>query len=68
MGYLGLQVKMSYELTRMLPKDDPANVEYEHFKVQFGQDGSVILVAIEDPDLFTLDHFDDWYDLCNKVE
>ena len=65
--YLGLQVKMSYELTRMLPKDDPTNVEYEHFKSQFGQDGSVILVAIQDPDLFTLKHFDDYYDLCNKV-
>lgn len=68
MGYLGSQVKMSYELTRMLPIDDPVNVEYEHFKSQFGQDGSVILVAIQDPELFTLEHFNDWYDLCNKVD
>lgn len=68
MAYQGFQVKMSYELTRMLPKDDPANIEYEHFKSQFGQDGSVILVAIEDPDLYTLEHFNDWYDLCNKVD
>jgi len=68
MGYLGSQVKMSYELTRMLPIDNPTNVEYEHFKSQFGQDGSVILVAIEDPDLYTLEHFNDWYDLCNKVD
>ena len=67
MGYLGLQVKMSYELTRMLPLSDPTTVEYEHFKEQFGQDGSVILVAIQDPDMYTLDHFNDWYDLCNKV-
>ncbi|HEY9115597.1 MAG TPA: MMPL family transporter, partial [Bacteroidales bacterium] len=68
MGYLGFQVKMSYELTRMLPIDDPVNVEYEHFKEQFGQDGSVILVAIQDPDLYNLEHFNDWYDLCNKVD
>lgn len=67
MAYMGSQVKMSYEMARMLPKDNPYNVEYEDFKKQFGQDGSVIFVAIQDKDLFTLDHFNSWYDLSHEI-
>ena len=67
MGYKGSQIKMSYELARMLPKDDSITIEYEEFKKQFGQDGSVIFIAIQDPDLFTIDHFNDWYDLSYDV-
>lgn len=67
MAYKGSQIKMSYEMARMLPKDNPYNVDYDNFKKQFGQDGSVIFVAIQDPELFTLEHFNDWYDLSNEV-
>lgn len=58
---------MSYELARMLPKSDSINVEYEKFKEEFGQDGSVIFVAIQDPELYSLEHYQDWYKLSNKV-
>lgn len=67
MGYMGSKVKMSYEMARMLPSSDPINIEYENFKKQFGLDGSVIFVAIQDTNLFTLDHFNSWYDLSNEV-
>jgi len=67
MGYKASQIKMSYEMARMLPEDNPTTIEYENFKKQFGQDGSVIFVAIQDSDLFILNHFDDWYDLSNDV-
>ncbi|MCF6171931.1 MAG: MMPL family transporter [Bacteroidales bacterium] len=67
MGYEGKNIKMSYQLARMLPQSDPITIEYENFKKQFGQDGSVIFVAIQDPELYTLEHFDDWYDLSYDV-
>jgi len=67
MGYLGSRIKMSYEMARMLPASDPINIEYENFKKQFGLDGSVIFVAIQDPDLFTVDHYNSWYELSNDV-
>jgi len=68
MGFLGTKVKMSYELARMLPKSDSINIEYEKFKEEFGQDGSVMFVALQDPDLYNLEHFQDWYKLSNQVE
>jgi len=67
MGYLGSNIKMSYEMARMLPASDPISVEYDDFKKQFGLDGSVIFVAIQDPELFTVDHFNSWYELSMEV-
>ncbi len=67
MGYLGSKIKMSYELARMLPESDSISIEYDNFKKQFGLDGSVIFVAIQDSNLFTVDHFNSWYDLSNEV-
>jgi len=67
MGYTGSKIKMSYEMASMLPDDNPINIEYQEFKKQFGQDGSVIFVAIQDSNLFTLDHFKSWYDLTRDV-
>ena len=54
-------------MASMLPDDNPINIEYQEFKKQFGQDGSVIFVAIQDSNLFTLDHFRSWYDLTRDV-
>jgi predicted RND superfamily exporter protein len=68
MGYEGSGIKMSYEMARMLPKADSINVEYEKFKAEFGQDGSVIFVAVKDPHLYSLEHYKDWYDLSNSVD
>ena len=67
MGYFGSKVKMSYELARMLPKSDSINIEYENFKKEFGQDGSVIFVAVQDNELYSLEHYQDWYKLSNSV-
>lgn len=67
MGYEGLKVKMSYEMARMLPSTDSTIITYEKFLKQFGQDGSVMFVGIQDENLFTLDHFGKWYDLTESV-
>ncbi len=67
MGWKGSEIKMSYEMARMLPESDPITQEYEDFKTQFGQDGSVIFVAIQDPELFSIDHFNEWYDISYKI-
>jgi hypothetical protein len=54
-------------MARMLPETDPITQEYEKFKTQFGQDGSVIFVAVQDPELFTLEHFNQWYDISYQI-
>jgi predicted RND superfamily exporter protein len=69
MGWEGSKVQLSYELAKMLPSTDPTSIEYNKFKQEFGQsgDGSVSFVAVQDPDLFKLDHFQTWYDITNEL-
>ncbi len=67
MAYKGSSIKMTYEMARMLPKSDSIYVEYEKFKDEFGQDGSVIFIAVQDTNLYSLEHFRDWYKLSNSV-
>jgi len=63
MAWLGMGVQLSYNNSRMLPADDPAVVEYEAFKKLFGEDGSVLMIGVTNPDMFRLDQFNAWYDL-----
>ena len=69
MGWEGSKVQLSYELAKMLPSTDPTSIEYNQFKKEFGQgaDGSLSIVGVQDPDFFKLDHFDDWYDITQKL-
>ena len=69
MGYEGSKVQLSYHLAKMLPSTDPTSIEYNNFKKEFGRsgDGSISFVAVKDPKLFTLQHFDDWYDLTHSL-
>ena len=63
MGYKASQVKMSYDFGSLLPASDTASIIYNDFKQRFGKDGTVMVIAIEDRNLFNLDEFDDFYDL-----
>ncbi len=59
---------MSYEMAQMLPDSDSTVIRYQHFKKIFGQDGSVLYLAINDSKIKELKHFNYWYDLANNVK
>ncbi|MFA5971287.1 MAG: MMPL family transporter [Lentimicrobiaceae bacterium] len=63
MAWQGSGVKLSYDNSRMLPADDPTVVEYDAFKKRFGEDGSVFVIGVTNPDMFKLNEFNAWYDL-----
>ena len=63
MAWQGSGVKLSYDNSRMLPSDDPTVVEYDAFKKRFGEDGSILVVGVTNPDMFKLSEFNAWYDL-----
>src|SRR3954471_23883192 len=68
MAYQGSRIELSYELARVLPADDPTQVAYQHFKRQFGQDGSVMVIGWQDDNLFQLNKFNGWYQLTNDIK
>jgi predicted RND superfamily exporter protein len=68
MGYRIQFVQMSYHLAQMLPKTDNTYLEYQDFKNTFGQDGSIVVVGINNNDLFELNNFNAWYDLTHDIK
>jgi len=68
MGYRVQFVSMSYQLAQMLPKSDSTHIEYQNFKSTFGKDGSIVVVGINDDNLFQLDNFNAWYDLTHNIK
>jgi len=67
MGWKGLNVGMSYDFVKMLPGSDSTVIAYENFKAKYGEDGSVIVIGVQTPEMFTLKNFNEWYDLTNDI-
>ncbi|QTN38086.1 MMPL family transporter [Cryomorphaceae bacterium] len=67
MGYQAQFVQMDYEYARLLPKDDTTNVGYENFKDIFGDEGNIIVVGIQDPNLREYQNFKQWNDLADTL-
>lgn len=68
MGYRTQFVHMSYQLAQMLPESDSTYIQYQEFRNTFGKDGNVIVVGIDDENLFKLDNFNAWYDLTHNIK
>ncbi len=67
MGWKGVGVKLSYDNASILPADDSFIIDYNAFKQRFGQDGSIIVIGVENPTMFKLKDFNDWYDLTTDM-
>jgi len=67
MGYKATQVQLHYNLAKLLPATDRTNIEYEEFIRVFGEDGNVLVIGIQDENLYQLEKFNAWYDLSNAI-
>jgi predicted RND superfamily exporter protein len=67
MGFLATAVKVRYDFAALLPSTDSTLINYKAFKEQFGEDGDVLLIGIEQKDLFQKDMYGAWYDLGEEI-
>ena len=67
MTWKATQVQLSYEYTRLLPEDDSVFIDYNNFKAIFGEDGTQIILGIQDKDFYAQNHFNAWYDLAEEI-
>lgn len=68
--FLGLEaakVKMGHDLVNTLPETDSTMVVYRQFLDKYGKDGRSIFVGMCDENIFDLEHFQDYYDLNEKI-
>lgn len=68
MVYNARKVGLSYEYASLLPQDDSANIKYQNFKKQFGQDANILIVGIKDDDLFEMQKFNDFLAMCDSLK
>lgn len=69
--FLGMKMfglKMGHNIASTLPDNDSTMVVYRQFLEKYGQDGRSIFIGMKDENLFTLDHFLDYYDLCENIK
>ncbi len=68
MGYMATKIQLSYDFARILPESDPDYKAYESFKKKFGEDGSVMVLGVEDKNFYELSKFRDWYTLGDEIK
>lgn len=68
MGYQASNIRLSYELARILPVSDANYQLYEEFKARYGEDGNVLVIGIKTDSMFTQKLFNDWYALGAEVK
>ncbi|MBC7866835.1 MAG: MMPL family transporter, partial [Gloeobacteraceae cyanobacterium ES-bin-316] len=57
MGYYASKIKLSYEFSKAIPTDNARYKDYVAFKKTFGDDGNLLVVGIQNKDLFNLKNF-----------
>jgi hypothetical protein len=68
LGFKASQIQLSYELAKILPTSDERFQLYEGFKKKYGEDGAVMVIAVENPQIFTPSEFQAWRNLSNEIK
>ena len=68
LGFKASQIQLSYELAKILPKSDERFQLYEGFKKKYGEDGAVMVIAVENEQIFTPNEFKAWKELSSAIK
>ncbi len=61
-------IQFSFTETNLLPDDHPVNIEYNKFFEKFGEEGVVIVMAVNDSTIFEKTKFNSWIKLNEKLQ
>ncbi|HUB60949.1 MAG TPA: MMPL family transporter [Puia sp.] len=68
MAFHASKVQLSYDFTRTIPTDNPKYKEYQEFRRRFGDDGNLLVVAVQSDKLFRADVFADYVRLTERLK
>lgn len=68
MGFQARNIQMSYENADLLPKTDSAYLDYNRFRETFGQEGNVMVFAIQDSNFYDLVKTNDWIAMGDSIK
>ena len=61
-------MRFSYTEANLLPEDHEVNIQYQKFLDIFGEEGNMIILAVEDSTIFTPKKFNAWNGLAKKLD
>jgi uncharacterized protein len=68
MGFQSRKIEMSYQYAPLLPEDDPVYQEYEKFVDDFGNEGNLMVLGVQDSIFFNINHFKLWQKLSSELK
>ncbi len=60
-------IKFSHTEANLLPKDHEENIRYNHFLDIFGDEGNLIILAVQDSALLEVNNFNKWNSFSKKI-
>ena len=60
-------MRFTYTEANLLPDDHEINIEYNKFLSQFGEEGNLIVIGVQDSSLFTPENFKAWNTLSSDL-
>ena len=67
MGYQASKLEIGYEFANAIPTDHPKYKSYQEFRQKFGEDGNLLVIGIQTPDIFRKDIFTDYQALARNI-
>ena len=61
-------IRFTFTEANMLPDDHPVNMQYKKFLSKFGEEGNLILLALDDPNIYTPDVLNKWIALSKELK
>ena len=61
-------MRFSYTEANLLPENHEVNIQYNKFLEIFGEEGNLILFAVKDSSVFTIDKFNAWNSLAKSFD
>ena len=61
-------IKFSHSEANLLPKDHIENIKYDNFLDIFGEEGNMIILAVQDSSIFKVDNFNRWNDFSHMLD
>ena len=68
MGYQAQFIKWSYNLKKIVPDSDEEMIYFKEFTKTFGEDGNIMVLAMEDSSIYELDNFRNLSYLVRELE
>jgi len=68
LGYYASKVQLSYEFSRAIPIDHPKYQVYQSFRKHFGEEGNMMVIAVQTDKFYQKDFFNAFNEFTNSLK